>query len=137
MFQTYLQESAIVLAGAALGWIALFSFVVAPVAFKSWDVGRADRLVRNVIKSGHGILAFLALLSGALALFSGATGGAIIAAVAAVFALCCQWALQPRTDPKPAMGHKVMKTARIVAAGLTAAIMPILIVSIFLTRMGV
>lgn len=137
MFQTYLQESAIVLAGAALGWIALFSFVVAPVAFKSWDVGRADRLVRNVIKSGHGILAFLALLSGAAALLSGAIGGAMIAAIAAVFAMCCQWALQPRDDPKPIMGRKVLKTARIVASALTACIMPILIVSIFLTRMGI
>ena len=137
MFHIYAQESAIVLAGAGLGWIALFSFVVAPVAFKSWDVGRADRLVRNVIKAGHGVLAFIALLSAAAALFSGAIAGAVVAALAAIFALCCQWALAPRDDPKPIMGRKVMKTARVVASALTALIMPVLIASILLTRMGI
>ncbi len=137
MFQIYLQQSATVFAAAGLGWIALFSFVVAPVAFKSWDVGRADRLVRNVIKSGHGILAFLALLSGVAALFSGAVGGAVVAAMAAIFALCCQWALAPRTDEKPIMGRKVMKTARVVASALTALIMPVLLASIVLTQMGI
>ena len=137
MFHSVAQESAIILAGAGLGWIALFSFVVAPVAFKSWDVGRADRLVRNVIKSGHGMLAFLALLSGAAALLSGAIAGATVAAIAAIFALCCQWALAPRDDPRPIMGRKVMKTARVVAAALTALIMPVLIASIVLTQMGI
>lgn len=136
MFQTAAQQTAIVLAGASLGWIVLFSFVLSPVAFKNMDAGRAERLVKHVIKSGHGLLAFIALASGAAALLSGAIGGAAVAAIAAVFALCCQWALAPRDD-RPIRGHRVLKTARIVASGLTAAIMPVVIASIVLTNMGI
>jgi hypothetical protein len=136
MFQTTSQAIAIVLAGASLGYITLFSFVLSPVAFKNMDAGRAERLVKHVIKSGHGLLAFIALASGVAALMSGAVAGASVAAIGGVFALCCQWALAPRED-KPIQGHRVLKTARIVASGLTAAIAPILIAAIVLTVMGV
>ncbi len=50
MFQITSQAIAIVLAGASLGYIALFSFVLSPVAFKNMDAGRAERLVKHVIQ---------------------------------------------------------------------------------------
>jgi hypothetical protein len=136
MFQTAAQEIAIVLAGASLGWILLFSFVLSPASFDTFDQGRAERLVKNVMKSGHSWLASLCLLSGIASLLSGAVGAAVVAGVAACFAIGCQWALAPRTD-RPVRGHRVLKTARIVASGLTACIMPVMIVAILLTRAGV
>jgi hypothetical protein len=134
--QATAQAIAIILAGASLGWIMLFSFVVSPVAFKTFDQGRAERIVKQVMNSGHGILGLIALAAGLSALAAGAPGGAMVAAIAAIFAFLCKFALAPRED-KPIKGHRVLKTARIVASGLTAAIMPVLIGSIVLTLMGI
>lgn len=130
------QATAIVLAGASLGWIALFSFVLSPVAFKQFDAGRAERLVKHVMNAGHGILGLIALASAVAALMAGAVAGASVAAVAGLFAFMCKFALAPRED-KPIKGHRVIKTARIVASGLTAFIAPILIAAIVLTMMGI
>lgn len=134
--QATAQALAIVLAGASLGWIMLFSFVLSPVAFKTFDPGRAERIVKHVMNSGHGILGLIALASAMAALAAGAPGGSMVAGVAAVFAFLCKFALAPRED-KPIKGHRVLKTARIVASGLTAAIMPVLIGAIVLTLMGI
>jgi len=134
--QAAAQAFAIVLAGASLGWIVLFSFVLSPVAFKQFDAGRAERLVKHVMNAGHGILGLIALASAIAALMAGAGGGAAVAAVAGVFAFMCKFALAPRDD-KPISGHRVLKTARIVASGLTAFIMPILIAAIVLTLMRI
>jgi len=134
--QATAQAIAIVLAGASLGWIMLFSFVLSPVAFKTFDQGRAERIVKQVMNSGHGILGLIALAAGMSALAAGAVAGAAVAAIAAIFAFLCKFALAPRED-KPIKGHRVLKTARIVASGLTAAIMPVLIGSIVLTVMGI
>lgn len=127
---------AIVLAGASLGWIALFSFVLSPVAFKTFDAGRAERLVKHVMNAGHGVLGLIAFASAIAALLAGAVAGASVAAVAGVFAFLCKFALAPRED-KPIKGHRVLKTARIVASGLTAFIAPVLIAAIVLTVMGI
>ena len=134
--QTAAQAIAIVLAGASLGWIMLFSFVLSPVAFKQFDAGRAERLVKHVMNSGHGILGLIALASALAALMAGAVAGAAVAAVGGVFAFMCKFALAPRED-KPIKGHRVLKTARIVASGLTAFIVPVLIAAIVLTMMGI
>lgn len=134
--QAIAQAFAITLAGASLGWIMLFSFVLSPVAFKTFDQGRAERLVKQVMNSGHGLLALIALASAIAALLAGAVAGASVAAVAAVFALLSRFALAPRDD-KPIKGHRVLKTARIVASGLTALIMPVLIAAIVLTMLGI
>jgi hypothetical protein len=136
MFQEASQAFAIILAGASLGWIVLFSFVLSPVAFKQFDAGRAERLVKHVMNAGHGILGLIALASGLAALGAGAVAGAAVAGVAAVFAFLCKFALAPRDD-RPISGHRVVKTARIVASGLTAFIMPVLIASIVLTLMRI
>src|SRR5690606_33749607 len=111
------QATAIVLAGASLGWIALFSFVLSPVAFKQFDAGRAERLVKHVMNAGHGVLGLIAFASAIAALLAGAVAGASVAAVGALFAFLCKFALAPRDD-KPIKGHRVLKTARIVASGL-------------------
>lgn len=134
--QAAAQATAIVLAGASLGWIALFSFVLSPVAFKQFDPGRAERMVKHVMNAGHGILGLIALASGLAALAAGAVAGASVAALAGIFAFLCKFALAPRED-KPIKGNRVLKTARIVASGLTAFIMPVLLASIVLTLMGV
>lgn len=134
--QEVAQATAIVLAGASLGWIMLFSFVLSPAAFDTFDAGRAERLVKYVMNRGHGILGLIALLSGVAALIAGAVAGASVAAIAGVFAFMCKFALAPRDD-KPIKGHRVLKTARIVASGLTAFIAPVLIAAIVLTLMGI
>ncbi len=136
MFHDASLAASLILAGASLGYITRFSFVLSPVVFQNMDAGRAERLVKHVIKSGHGLLAIIALLSGVAALLSGAVGGAAVAAIAGAFALMCQWALAPRDD-KPLGGHRVVKTARIVASGLTFAIAPILVGAIALTVLGI
>ncbi len=130
------QLTAIVLAAASLGWIALFSFVLSPAAYKTFDGGRAERMVKAVMNSGHGLLGLIALLSALASLASGAIAGASVAAVAGVFAFLCKFALAPRED-KPIQGRRVIKTARIVASGLTAFLMPILIAAIVLTALGI
>lgn len=127
---------AIVLAGASLGWIALFSFVLSPVAFKQFDAGRAERLVKHVMNAGHGVLGLIAFASAIAALLAGAVAGASVAAIGGLFAFMCKFALAPRDD-KPIKGHRVLKTARIVASGLTAFIAPVLIAAIVLTMMGI
>jgi len=136
MFQEIARTVFYVLAGMGLGWIALFSFVVAPSALKNFDQGRAERIVKMVMKGGHTSLALIVLVGAVAALFSGALAGAVVAAIAAMFAQSCQWALAPRED-KPIGGHRVLKTARIVASALTAAIAPVLIAAIVLTQMGI
>jgi hypothetical protein len=130
------QATAITLAGASLGWIMLFSFVLSPVAFKQFDAGRAERLVKHVMNAGHGILGLIAICSAVAALMAGAVAGAAVAAVGGLFAFMCKFALAPRED-KPIQGHRVVKTARIVASGLTAFIAPVLIAAIVLTLMGI
>ncbi len=134
--QQFAQAFAIILAGASLGWIVLFSFVLSPVAFKQFDPGRAERLVKHVMNAGHGILGLIALGSAIAALMAGALAGAAVAGVAAAFAFLCKFALAPRED-KPIQGHRVVKTARIVASGLTAFIMPVVIASIVLTLLHI
>lgn len=134
--QEVAQATAIVLAGASLGWIALFSFVLSPVAFDTFDAGRAERLVKHVMNRGHGLLGLIAFLSAIAALIAGAVAGASVAAIAGLFAFMCKFALAPRED-KPIKGHRVLKTARIVASGLTAFIAPVLIAAIVLTLMGI
>jgi hypothetical protein len=66
----------------------------------------------------------------------GGVAGAAVAGVAAAFAFLCKFALAPREDV-PITGHRVVKTARIVASGLTAFIGPVLIASIVLTLLRI
>lgn len=133
----YAQQIALVLAGIAMGWTMLFSFIVAPVSFSDMDQGRADRHVRRVIKRGHGIVAGVCVLAALCALVSGAIAGSIVALLCGVFAVMCQWALAPRDDARPIGGTRKLKTARVAASGLTAFLIPVLLAVIVLTRLGI
>ena len=130
------QVTTFVLAGMGIGWIALFSFVLSPVSYTTFDGGRAERIVKAVMNRGHGLLGLLAFFAAIAALIAGAIAGASVAAVAGVFAFLCKFALAPRED-KPIQGRRVIKTARIVASGLTAFIAPILLAAIVLTALGI
>jgi len=130
--QDIAQVTAIVLASMGLGWIALFSFVFSPVSYATFDGGRAERIVKAVMQRGHGLLGVLCFFAAIAALFAPSIAGASVAAVGGVFAFMCRFALAPRED-KPVKGKRVLKTARIVASGLTACIMPVLIAAIVLT----
>jgi hypothetical protein len=115
---------ALIFAGAALGWTGFFSFVVAPMAFRDLDQGRADRFVRNAMRNGHPVLAGLAWIAAGGALIAGALAGAVVLALAGAMYLLARWTLAPREDKRPPPGGKrVLKTSRIVASGMTAFIM--------------
>lgn len=129
---------ALVLAGATLGWTAFFSFIVSPQAFRDLDAGRANRFVRNAMKNGHPTLAALAFASAVLALLGAAFAGAGVMAVAGGMYLMATWALAPRDDALPPPGGKrKLATARIVAAGLTAGIMGLVLIGIALIAVRV
>lgn len=131
------KGAALLSAGAALGWTALFSFVAAPVAFKHMDAGRADRMVRNIIKTGHGALGLICFVAGGASLLSGAIAGAVVSALAGAFYLMCQWTLAPRDDPRPPGARRQMKGQRVVASLLTVAGMPLMIAAAALTVLGI
>ncbi len=137
MIQSYAQQLALVLAGMALGWTALFSFVVAPVSFKDMDYGRADRHVRRIIKAGNGALFLICLACGVFGLVSGAVAGAVVAILTGVFYLLCRWTLAPRDDPRPAGARRQMKGQRVIASMLTAGGMPLMVIAAVLTRLGI
>ena len=86
--------------------------------------------------SAQGILGLIAFASAIASLMAGAVAGAATAAVGGAFAFMCKFALAPRED-KPLKGHRVLKTARIVASGLTAFIAPVLIAAIVLTLLKI
>ena len=133
-----LVSVAVALLGASLGWIALFSGVVAPVSFKDMDHGRANRHVRRVMKQGHTVLALLCFAGAGAAALGGAPGAGVIAAVVGVVILLAQFALAPRDDDRPPPGGKrKLQTARVVAAGLTALMAPLLLVAIGMAIGGV
>ena len=121
----------VALFGAALGWTCLFSGVVAPVAYKDLDYGRAHRHVGRVIKLGHGPLAGVCFLGAGLAVLGGSIGAASLAGVIGVVLLMCIWTLAPRNDnARMAGGRRKLKTARSLASGLTAAMAPLLLIAV-------
>lgn len=136
--QEWLSSIGVALLGASFGWVVLFSGVVAPVSFKDMDHGRASRHVRRVMKQGHAVLAGLSFAGGGATALGGAPGAGVIAAIVGAVVLLAQFALAPRDDDRPPPGGKrKLQTARIVAAGLTAMMAPLLLVAIGLAIAGV
>jgi hypothetical protein len=134
----WLASMGVALLGAAFGWVVLFSGIVAPISFKDMDHGRANRHVRRVMKQGHAILAGFSLAGGGAAALAGAPGAGIVAAIVGVVVLLARFALAPRDDDRPPPGGKrKLQTARVVAAGLTAMMAPLLLVAIGLAIAGV
>ena len=77
------QGGATVLLGLATGagWVAA---IIAPNCFyDGLDAGRADRQVRNLLKSVSAPTVFLLLAAGALAILGGAIGAGVCACIAA------------------------------------------------------
>lgn len=125
----FLSAAATLLLGASAGWAGAFVWVFSATAYRNLDGGRAERLVKAVMKAGHGHLSFFALL-GAVA--AGLAGAFVTAALAIIAAFCfamCLAALAPRTD-KPIRGHRVLRTARVTASLLTAGMIPILLLAV-------
>jgi len=108
---------ALVLTGAVIGWLGSFSLLVAPMAFRDLDAGRADRFVRNAIHGGHALPAAGAALAAGAAWLGGAPGGAALLAVTAVLCFLARFAVSP--------GARRRKATRVAAAALTAALLPL------------
>lgn len=121
--------SALVLAGAAAGWTACFSFLIAPMAFRDLDAGRADRFVRNAIENGHTIPAGLAGLAAGCAWVGAAPGSAALLAVVTGLFLAARFTVSP--------GARRRKATRVAASGLTAALLPLTAVAALLAVAGV
>lgn len=127
------QGAALVLAGMTLGWTAYFSFIIAPQAYRDLDQGRANRFVRNAMRNGHPTVALFSFIAGGAGAVAGAFAGGSVMALAGVLYLLARWTLSPRDDERPPPGGKrKLSTARIVAAGLTAMIMLLVIAGIVL-----
>jgi hypothetical protein len=119
---------ALVLAGAALGWSAFFSFVAAPIAFRDLDKGRADRYLRNIIESGHLAPASLSALAALAAFAGGGPGAAGLLLIAAVLFVVARFAVSP--------GARRRASTRILASGLTALLMPLTATGALLVAFG-
>jgi hypothetical protein len=126
------QGAALMLSSFILGWTAFFSFLAAPQAFRDLDQGRANRFVRNAMKSGHPIVAGASFVTGVVGALGGAIAGGAIMGLAGVLYLMAAWTLAPRDDPRPIGGRRVLKTARVVASMLTALIMVVVLVGAIL-----
>lgn len=131
------QGLGLVLAAMVLGWTVLFSLVVSPQAFKTLDAGRAKRMIRATMKTGHPLAAMVAGGAALAALFAGAIGGAIVMACSAALFLLAAYTLAPRDDPKPKAGVRKTDTARVVAAMLTLMITCIVIAGVVLIGMKI
>lgn len=131
------QGLGLVLAAMVLGWTVLFSLVVSPQAFKTLDTGRAKRMIRATMKTGHPLAAMVAGAAAMAALFAGAIGGAIVMACSAALFLLAAYTLAPRDDAKPKAGTRKTDTARVVAAMLTLMITCIVIAGVVLIGMKI
>lgn len=126
------QALALALASLTIGWTACLCFFVAPLAFQTLK-GRGETFVRRLIRQGHGFLGLFALVAAGLALMGGAVVGASVMATAGVFFFLAQWALAPQNQSAPVPGVRAnRKHARIAASMLTAFIMPIVLVGMFM-----
>lgn len=128
--QDVAQAFALVFAGMALGWTAMFSFLAAPMAFRDLDAGRANRFVRNAMKDGHPAIASLAGLGAVAAALASSIAGAAVLAVTAALYLLARLALLPQGDlPEAKNVRRRLKTGRVVAASLTAILMVALVIA--------
>jgi hypothetical protein len=122
------QLVALIAAGITLGWSMALSVAAAPIAFRDLDHGRADRLVRNMLKRSHPVMAAIAALAAATGFAAGSLAGGVTLAIAAVCYLMARWALAPREEKLAPAGHRrVLKTTRIVSAGIAAFMIPVVL----------
>ncbi|MEM1037706.1 MAG: hypothetical protein AAGI14_13200 [Pseudomonadota bacterium] len=114
------QGGAAVLLGLATGagWVAA---IIAPNCFyDGLDAGRADRQVRNLLKSVSAPTVFLLLAAGALAILGGAIGAGVCAFIAAFGFFTNSWTLRGfKKGETPPGAKRRRKSQRVVAVGLT------------------
>ena len=114
------QGGAAVLLGLATGagWVAA---VIAPNCFyDGLDAGRADRQVRNLLKSVSAPTVFMLLAAGALAILGGAIGAGICAFMAAFGFFTNSWTLRGfKKGETPPGAKRRRKSQRVVAVSLT------------------
>lgn len=126
------QALALALASLTIGWTACLCFFVAPLAFRTLK-GRGESFVRRLIRQGHGFLGLFALIAAGLALIGGAVAGAAVMATAGAFFFLAQWTLAPQNQSDPVPGVRTnRKHSRVAASLLTAFIMPVVLVGMFM-----
>lgn len=118
--QDILTNLAALLCGFAAGGAWIGVVVVPNEAFDHMDHTRADRHVREVLKSGSTFIAGALLAAAALSILGGAFGAGAVAAVSAIGFFTNRWTLakrKPRSAPPGAKQKK--KTQRVVAVALS------------------
>lgn len=119
----FAQALTLVFAGMALGWTAMFAFLIEPQAFRDLDYGRANRFVRTTLRSGNPVMAAFAGLAALCALAAGAFGAAAVLALAAGVYLLARWAVAPRTDGRAVGVRRKLQAQRILAVALTGMLL--------------
>lgn len=109
--------------GMALGWTAMFTFLIEPQAFRDLDYGRANRFVRTTLRSGNPVMATFAGLAALCALAAGAVGGAAVLGLAAGIYLLARWAVAPRADGRAVGVRRKVQAQRIIAVAFTGMLM--------------
>lgn len=118
--QDFLTNLAALLCGFAAGGTWLGVVVVPNEAFDHMDYTRADRHVREVLKSGSTIIAGALLLACALSVLGGAFGAGAVAALSAFGFFTNRWTLAKRAAPSAPPGTRQRKkTQRVVAVALS------------------
>lgn len=120
---------------AASGWTV--AVIVANTAFDGLDAGRADRMLRRVLSATATFQATLLGVAAGFAVFSGAVGAFVTAAIAALGYLTNIWTLSPRRDKTVPGVRRREKTQRLVAVGLTLIFTLVALASGVLAAMGI
>jgi hypothetical protein len=118
--QDILTNFAALLCGFAAGGTWIGVVVVPNESFDHMDYTRADRHVRDVLKSGSTFIAGSLLLASALSVLGGAFGAGAVATLAAFGFFTNRWTLAKRAAPSAPPGTRQRKKSqRIVAVALS------------------
>lgn len=120
--QDILTSFAALLCGFAVGgaWIAIV--VVPNTSFDQLDHSRADRHVREVVRTGSTPIAIALIISAAFALIGGAYAASAVAALSAFGFFTNRWTLAASPEkPSSAGDRQNKKSQRAVAIGLSLA----------------
>jgi O-antigen ligase len=118
--QGILTNLAALFCGFAAGGAWIGVVVVPNASFDHMDYTRADRHVREVLKTGSTVIAGALLLAAALSVLGGAIGAGAVATLAAFGFFTNRWTLAKRAAPSAPPGTRQRKKSqRIVAVALS------------------
>ncbi len=118
--QNILTNLAALLCGFAAGGTWIGVIVVPNEAFDHMDHTRADRHVREVLRSGSTFIAGALLIASAMSVLGGAFGAGAVAALSAFGFFTNRWTLAKRAAPSAPPGTRQRKKSqRIVAVALS------------------